>query len=121
MADHDLPTRLRAALTPAMKSRDTAAVTAIRTALAAIDNAGSVVVAGDGPVLADGPIAGAVSGLGAGEVSRRELTADEMAAIVMVEVTEREDAAAGYERSGAADRAAQLRAEAAVLRAVIAG
>ncbi len=117
----DLRTRLRAALTVAMKARDTAAVTAIRTALGAIDNAGAVPTTAGGPLLGDGPIAGAASGLGATEATRRELTADEVAAIVAAEATEREDAATGYERSGATDRATRLRAEAAVLRDVIAG
>ena len=43
----ELSARLRAALTTAMKARDRSAVTALRAALAAIDNAGAVTPTGD--------------------------------------------------------------------------
>jgi uncharacterized protein len=116
----ELPTRLRAALTTAMKARDTAAVTAVRAALAAIDNAGAVAPPGDARPLVDGPIAGAVSGLGAAEATRRDLSDDDIATLVWAEVSDREEAAAGYEQAGHDEHAQRLRQEAAALRAVLA-
>lgn len=112
----ELRERLRSALPAAMKRRDAAAVAALRSALAAVDNAEAV---DDAPPPPDGhaDLAGSVAGVGATEVPRRALTADEIAALVRAEVEEREAAADGYERAGAPARAARLRAEAAVLAA----
>ena len=61
---------LRRALTAALKARDAVAVSALRSALAAIENAGAV-DPGHAPPPGSGPIAGAVDGLGAAEVERR--------------------------------------------------
>jgi uncharacterized protein len=114
--------RLRAALTQAMRERDRAAVSALRSTLGAIDNAEAVAVEIDPAAFpADGVIAGAVSGLGAADVPRRELTDDDQVAIVRAEVDERRAAAAGYERAGEVDRAATLHAEADALDAVLDG
>lgn len=108
--------RLRGALTPAMRARDTAAVAALRSALAALDNAAAVPTgAGAGPVASSARVAGAVAGLGAAEVPRRELTEAEQVAIVRTEVAEREAAAADCDRAAQPDHAARLRAEAAAL------
>jgi uncharacterized protein len=115
----ELSARLRAALTPAMKARDRAAVTALRAALAAIDNAGAVAPTGEAAALSEGPIAGAVHGLGAAEATRRALTDDDIAALVWAEVTEREDAATGYEQAGRDEPAQQLRDEATALRQIL--
>ena len=52
MPDSPLRSRLRAALTAAMKARDTVAVTALRTTLAAIDNAGAVATVAAAQVIA---------------------------------------------------------------------
>ena len=117
----DLTDRLRAALTVAMRSRDRDGVTALRTALGAIDNASAVDPGESGPAVADGPIAGAASGVGATEAARRELTDADVAAIVEAEIAERDAAATDYERAGRVDGAIHLRAEAAALRAVLAG
>jgi uncharacterized protein len=111
--------RLRVALTDALKARDSLAISALRSAIAAIDNAETV----DAPdALAPGGgsphVAGAVSGLGAAEVPRRPLTEAEMDAIVGNAVVERRQAALGYEHDGDQDRASRLYAEAAVLRRV---
>jgi uncharacterized protein len=113
-ASDGLEARMRAALTVAMKGRDRVAVAALRAALGAIDNAGAVAVE-DGPIIADGPIAGARTGLGTGEAARRALTADDVARIVAAEAADREQAAAARDRLGRPDDAARLRAEAAVL------
>jgi uncharacterized protein YqeY len=114
-ADLPLEQRLRRALTPAMKARDTAAVPALRTALAAIANAGAV--AAPAPPATGGTIAGAHIGLGAGEATRRELSDEQVAAIVRAEIDERLTAAAEYTHHGQPDQAAQVTAEAAVLAA----
>lgn len=107
--------RLRAALTPAMRARDTAAVAALRSALAALDNAGAVPTSTDPASPASEHVAGAVAGVGAAEVARRELTEAEQVAIVRAEVAERGAAATVADGAGRADHAARLRAEAAAL------
>jgi uncharacterized protein YqeY len=110
--------RLRSALTAAMKERDPAAVSAIRAALAAIDNAESV----DGslaPAADSAVVPGAVQGLGAGEVPRRELAEGDIVALVRAEVDARGAAAAEYDQLGQEGPAAQLRAEAAALAAIL--
>lgn len=85
---------LRAALTDAMKSRDRAAVSVYRQAIAAIDNAEAVPVD-------DAPPAGAVEtsaiGAGAADVARRELAEHEIQAVVCAEQHSHELAAAELE------------------------
>lgn len=114
-ATSPLHARLRRALPPALKARDRVAVAALRSALAAIDNA-QAVTAPPAP-RAGGVVAGAVRGLGAGDVPRRTVSTDEVAAIVRSEIDDRLAAAADYERSGQVDAAARLIAEADVLAA----
>ena len=99
----DLTARLRAGLTAAMRARDRTAVRALRTALAAVANAEAQPVADPAPasLLADGPIAGAVAGLGAAEVARRELSEDDVRQIVRAERD-------GYAAAGATPEAAVL-------------
>lgn len=107
---------LRRDLAAAIRTRDAVAVAALRTALAAIENA-EAVRPDDAELAAPGPspVAGSVLGLGAGEAPRRELTAAEVVRIVRAEVAERVAAAGEYERCGHSARADRLRAEAAVL------
>jgi uncharacterized protein len=126
---------MRRALPAAMKARDQTAVAALRSALAAIDNAEAVdtakapaaeAVDGEtttpaaegGPSVA-GEIAGAAVGVGAAEVERQTLTPAEMEAIVRAEVAERQTAAQAYARAGHSGRAERLRAEAEVLSACL--
>jgi uncharacterized protein YqeY len=99
---------LRRDLAAAMRARDAVAVSALRTALAAIENAEAV---RPGP----SPVAGSVLGLGAGDVPRRDLTAGDVDRIVRAEKAELLAAAGEYERRGQAARAERLRAEAEVL------
>lgn len=82
-----LQERLRAALTDALRARDRATVRALRVALAAVANA-EAQPASAYPTTASGdsPVAGAVSGLGAAEAPRRELSEDEVRALVRTEV-----------------------------------
>lgn len=115
----DIRIRMRRALTAAMKARDQRAVAALRSALAAIDNAEAVEAAGEGHPPGEGRIAGAVLGVGAAEVARRTLTPAETQAIVRQEVAERQTAAQAYERAGQSGPAERLRAEAEVLRAYL--
>jgi uncharacterized protein len=123
--DADLRERLRRALPVAMKARDRLAVAALRSALAAIDNAGAVDPPrpppgiGDpapaGSVAGHPELAGTVAGVGAAEVERRDLTQAQMEGIVRAEVADREAAALGYERGGQLEVAERLRGEADVL------
>ena len=104
---------LRLALTAALKARDRVAVSALRSALGAIENAGAADPAHAPPPSA-GPIAGAVAGLGASEVERRPV---DVRAVVAAEVEQRRAAAREYADLGRPDRAERLRAEADVLAA----
>jgi uncharacterized protein len=107
---------LRRDLAVAVRARDPVATSALRSALAAIENAGAADPAeAPEPGVGRSPIAGSVRGLGAAEVRRRELTAAEVEEIVRAEVAGRLAAAGDYLRLGRRDRAERLRAEAAVL------
>jgi uncharacterized protein YqeY len=126
----DLRPRLQLALTEALRARDTAAVAALRAALAAISNAEAVpppagVAAGEpgppAPVTStagtSSPHIAAAAGLGAAEAEPRRLSPARVAAIVQAEIDERLEAAARYESAGHADRAVRLRAQAQALAA----
>lgn len=109
----DLTTSLRLALPAAMKARDKAAVSALRSALARIANAEAVPI---DSVPAAGPIGDRSVGLGAADAPRRELHESEIRALVEAEVAEQEQAADQLAASGFAAVADGLRAQAAVLR-----
>ncbi len=134
--DDDLRERLRRALPAAMKARDRTAVTALRSALAEIDNAEAfdpdeaaaegmldlLEPAGWEPADADDVdavhpgFAGTVAGVGATEVERRSLSPAQMEDIVRSEIDTREWAVAVFERVGRHEHAERLRAEVNVLR-----
>ena len=115
----DIRTRLRRALTEALKARDQEAVPALRSALSAIGNAeavdrgepgsGRTAAAGTAHFAGAVPFAGTRTGPGAAEAERRHLTQADVAAIVRAEAAEREAAASQYERAGHAGQAAGLR------------
>ena len=110
--------RLRAALPEAMRARDRAAVAALRSTLAAIDNAEAVAVkssGGQGLAIEQTPL-----GVGAAEVERRVLTDAQVEDIVRTEVAEREAAARDYDRAGQRQRAELLQSEIGVLSAHLA-
>ncbi len=111
---------LELALRDALRARDTAARSVLRSALSAIDNA-SAVPAGQAPApAASGPhFAGAAAGLGAGETERRSLTEAQIEDIVRAEAGERQIAARDYDRTGHRDQADRLRREASVLILVL--
>lgn len=111
--------RMRTDLKTAMKARDAMVVSALRTTLAALDNA-EAVDASDGPAIGDGPIAGAQAGVGSTEVPRRELAMSEVRAVLDVQVAERVSAAADYARLGRDAEAERLRGEAEVVQGYVA-
>jgi hypothetical protein len=96
--------RLRDGLLAARKDRDTLRVSALRSALSVIDNAetpsGASIDAPD-----SGTVAGAVVGLGAAEVARRELVDGEIRALLRGEVDERLIAAEQFTAVGHTERA----------------
>ncbi|MFD9395971.1 hypothetical protein ACFWBB_36110 [Streptomyces sp. NPDC060000] len=96
-----------------MRARDKAAVSALRTTLAALDNAEAVPV--DETELRDSALEYSPVGVGVTEAERCELSERSVADVVRAEVAERLDAAAQLTAPAHADRAARLRAEAAVL------
>jgi len=110
-------TTLRRDLTAALKARDRVAVAALRSAIAALENAEAVPTdqAIDTAAGTD-RVAGAPVGLGVTEADRRDLTESDERSILAAEVRERTTAAEEYEQLGRTDQATRLRAEADVLR-----
>jgi uncharacterized protein len=106
----ELRTELRAALKSALRARDRTSTQALRSAIAAIDNAEAV------PTTARAGAIEAAVGRGATEAERRQLTERELRAILQAEVNERH--AAAEECAAAAPATAErLRSEAAVIAA----
>lgn len=109
---------LRAAIRDAMRAREPHTLSVVRETLAAIDNAeakdGNLAPAGQSEV-----IAGAVEGIGAGEIARRALRPHQVKEIVEREVRERRDAAASYAALGRDQQAETLRRQADVLEALL--
>ena len=102
---------MRRDLGAAIKQRDGTAVSALRAALAALDNAGAVAVEDTPATASSAHIAGA-SAQGSTERPRRALTDAETVAVIHDEVSQRVDTA---DRLGQSEYAQQLRAEARVL------
>jgi uncharacterized protein YqeY len=113
--------RLRQDLKAALKNRDAVAVSALRSAIAAIDNAEAV----DAGALQTGArdssehVAGAAAGVGAADVPRRTVGPAEVRSLVQGEVDGRLQAARDYEERAHPDRAERLRREAEVLSAYL--
>ena len=110
--------RLREALREAQRARQPHAVSVLRDTLAAIDNAEAADLSA-APLAQPGVIAGGVSGLGAGEVARRVLSAEEVAAVIERELHERRDAAATWTRLGRHEEAGVLTAQLEVIAALM--
>jgi len=108
---------LRAHLTAARKDRDATRVSALRSALSAIDNAETP----DVDVPAAGAIAASAAGFGAAEVPRRVLTDTEIRTLLRTDVDDRLLAAEQMDAGGHSERAAAVRAEAAVLVDLLSG
>jgi uncharacterized protein len=115
-----LRARLQAALAEALRGRDLAAASALRSALAALSNA-EAVPAGtlESTAVTSPHVAGTTVGVGTAEAGRRSLSPADAEAIVRTEIAERRDAADGYERHGHPGRAGKLRHEADVLTGVL--
>ncbi|MGY4100562.1 hypothetical protein ACW2Q0_13550 [Nocardia sp. R16R-3T] len=115
--DKSLPLRerLRTALSAAMKTRDRSAISGLRSALGAIDNAEAI----DTVDIKAGAIESSAVGLGVAEARRRDLTEADIEQIVAAEIADRHQAAAEYDTLGRADHSDLLRAEAAALAALL--
>lgn len=114
--------RMREDLARAIKARDRVAVAALRTTLAAIDNAEAVDAQAGAPRAAgNSHIAGASAGVGSSDVPRRALSDADIDTIVREQLAERRDAAAEYDRLGRSHEADALRREAAVLKGYVTG
>lgn len=115
-------TALRSRLTTAMRARDRDAVSAVRGALAAIDNAEAVPVAArpaGGSATSD-DVAGAVLGVGAAEADRLVLGDAAERAVVDAEIAALDEAEQAYAAHGAEARVRSAATGASVLRSVLA-
>ena len=112
MHSEPLRDRLRTALTAALKNRDRGQASTIRAILAAIDNAEAVEA---GATVRAGAVEASPVGAGAAEVARRELSEADVVRIVRREIEEQHRAAGVFEKSGRADRAAELRGAAEMI------
>ena len=110
---------LRRGLTRAMKAREPDAVSALRTAIAAIDNAEAVPAPDESPATTSGHIASAHAGIGATEAARRNLSPSEQQAILRDQVSAYNAEADRYAALGQQDAAARLRAQAGLLSAYL--
>jgi uncharacterized protein YqeY len=101
---------LRNRLTAAMRARDRQTAGAMRTVLAALENAESVTVASTGtsPAARSEHIAGAAIGVGAGEATRRVLSPEDERALVEREIAELRSSAAALAEAGRDERSAEL-------------
>jgi hypothetical protein len=119
--DDDLRPHLRRRLSAAVRNRDRIAVSALRDAIAALDNAEAVEAGQDDPTQVSEHVAGGVVGLGAAEVERRILDPESQRSIVRAEIEARLAAATTYEEHGQSARADELRLGADALLAVLEG
>ena len=110
---------LRSRLTTAMRERDRAAASVLRTAVAAIENAEAVPVDDGRTVATSADVAGAAVGLGVTEAERRRLDDATERSLVVAEVRSLVEAEAAYAAAGDRERARDAAAGAALLRAVL--
>ena len=110
---------LRHDLVRAMKAREPDAVSALRTVIAAIDNAEAVPAPEESPATTSGHIAGARGGLGATEAARRDLTSSQQQAILRDQITGYTTEAGRYEALGQPDAGRRLRDQARLLTAYL--
>jgi hypothetical protein len=106
---------LRADLVAALKAPQPEVVAALRTALAAFDNAEAVDVSRSTGAVASGRIAGAQIGAGSTEAERRVLTIGEVRALLNGQIEDRIAAADLYDAKGQHGAAGRLRREADAL------
>ena len=102
-----------------MRERDRAATSALRSAVAAIENAEAVPVV-DRPTFAtSADVAGAALGVGAAEAERLVLDATDERRVVVAELVALAEAEATYAAAGDIERATAASAGARVLRDVL--
>lgn len=112
--------RLRESLKVALQSRDSAGAAAFRSALSSLDNAEAADRSLAPPPT--GGVGGDVRlGVGAGEVVRRTLSAQEVLEVIRAEIRDRLTAAAEYEELGRAEQASSLKAGATALESFLEG
>lgn len=104
-----------------MRERDRAATSALRSAVAAIENAEAVPVVDSPAVATSADVAGAALGVGAAEAERLVLDATDERRVVVGEVVALVEARAAYAAAGDTERAAAASAGARVLRDVLDG
>jgi hypothetical protein len=111
---------LRRGLTTALKARDTEALAALRTAIAAIDNAEAIATADTHRPVTSADIAGASSGVGSTEAVRQSLSIGQLRDIMREQITEYAREADRYDALGQPDAAHRLRHRARILAAHVA-
>jgi hypothetical protein len=102
-----------------MKARDADALAALRTAIAAIDNAEAVAVPSTRAPVTSSHVAGARSGAGSTEAARQRLGSDESRDILRGQIAEHAREADRYDTLGQADAAERLRRQARTLEAYL--
>jgi hypothetical protein len=110
-----LRARLRRHLKTAMKAQRRDEMAALRTLIAAIDNAESVEDQPPAPPSSSDHVAGAVRGLGAADAPRRSLSERALQRIIENELWERDAQAERLTLLGRTDEASRLRSEADVI------
>ena len=113
---HELRSALRADLVAAMKARRPEVVSALRTAIAALDNAEAVAVPDTPAESVSEHVAGVSIGVGSTETERRALSVEEVRTLLRSQIEERVTEAERYESLGRSDAAQRLRIEADALR-----
>lgn len=110
----DLRVRMRIDLTAAMKARQPQVVAALRSALAALDNAEAVAAPESSSAVAT-HVAGAAAGVGATEEARRDLSWTQVQSVLTAQIEEYTEAADYCDGSSQPDSSAELRTRAAAL------
>jgi uncharacterized protein YqeY len=107
---------MAAALTDAMRARDRDAVSALRSALAAVANAEAVPI---DTVPGAGAAESAAVGVGAADAPRRELGEDDVRSVLAAEVAEHDRAARHLAEVGRPDEGRRVAAQSEVLRRIL--
>jgi hypothetical protein len=110
-----LRARLRRDLRAAMKAQRRDEMAALRTLIAAIDNAEAVEDAASPSPPSSAHVAGAVPGVGAADAARRMLSERDLQRIIEAELWERDAQAERLTLLGRSDDASRLRVEADVI------
>ena len=110
---------LRQRLTKALRERDKPTAAAIRSAIAALENAEAVPTSRGAVAATSTHVAGAAIGVGAAEAERLSLDDATESAILRAEVDSLIEAAREYELLGRGERAAEARAAADELSTVV--